>query len=65
MIGSMFAHQKKETETYHAFVSSLLGMKLLLLKDLKCIGTNGETSLSPWFQLAFSNNVNMFFASSI
>ena len=52
MIGPMFAHQKKEAATYHAFASSLLGLKSSL-KGLKCVGTDGELAIFNGFQLAY------------
>ncbi len=53
MIGPMFAHQKKELASYHSFASSLLGLKPSL-KNLQCIGTDGELALSNGFQLTFA-----------
>ena len=55
MIGPMFAHQKKEMATHHAFASSLLGLKPSL-KNLQCIGSDGELALYNGFQLAFPNS---------
>ena len=50
MIGPMFAHQKKVLTTYHAFASALLGLKPTL-KDLQCIGTDGELAIFNGFNL--------------
>ena len=52
MIGPMFAHQRKQQATYHSFASSLLGLKPSL-KNLQCIGTDGELTIFNGFQLAF------------
>ena len=54
MIGPMFAHQKKEAGTYHAFASSLVGLKYSL-SNVQCIGTDGEIAIYNGFKLAFPN----------
>ena len=48
MIGPMFAHQKKELNSYHAFASSLIGLKPTL-HGIQCIGTDGGIALSDGF----------------
>ena len=48
MIGPLFAHQKKETETYYTFASSLLKLKPCLM-NLQCIGTDGEKAITKGF----------------
>ena len=45
MIGPMFAHQRKDSNTYYTFASALLGLKSEL-KNLQCIGTDGETAIA-------------------
>ena len=52
MIGPMFAHQRKDSNTYYTFASALLGLKSEL-KNLQCIGTDGETAIASGFQLTF------------
>ena len=55
IIGPMFAHQKKELNSYHAFASSLVGLKPTL-QGIQCIGTDGEVALSDGFQLAMPSS---------
>lgn len=52
LLGPMFAHQKKEMGSYHAFASSLVGLKPSL-NHLRCVGTDGELALSNGLKLSF------------
>ena len=52
LLGPMFAHQKKEMNSYHSFASALVGLKPSL-SNLKCLGTDGELALSNGFSLSF------------
>ena len=58
MIGPIFAHQKKMA-MYHEFASSLLGLKPSL-KNLQCIGSDGELALCNGFQIEFPNAKHIF-----
>lgn len=54
MVGPLFAHQKKEIETYYTFASSLLKLRPSLM-NLQCIGTDGEKAIAKGFQMTSPN----------
>lgn len=58
MIGPMLLHYKKETSSYDELVGYLTARKPAL-KDLKALGTDGETAIANAFQERCSNMVHV------
>ena len=52
LIGPVFAHQKKESETY---ASGMLELNASL-KNLLCFGTDGEAAIAKGFQIVFPDS---------
>ena len=48
ILGPMLIHQRKTTQTYHFFASSIVGLRPQL-SNLQAFGTDGEKSLEAAF----------------
>lgn len=58
ILGPMLIHQRKTTQTYHFFASSIVGLRPQL-SNLQAFGTGGEKALEAAFQLQFKGAIHL------